>query len=487
MIRERVDVAVLGAGFAGTLMAIILHRIGRKVVLLERGAHPRFSLGESSTPLANLALEEISRDYDLPWLFDLAEYGRWKKTYPDLVCGLKRGFTFVKHERDRPFVPDPEHGNELLVAASPADEVGDTHWLRADFDAHLVDRATAMGVPYLDRTEVTIHSRRPPWRLSGRRGEEPVEIAAAFLIDATGPAGALSRALGIGASPVSLRTSSWAIFSHFTELRRWEDVARELGGRTDDHPYHCDDAALHHVLDEGWIWVLRFDNGVTSAGVMVDGSRASDTSLSPEPEWQAIVGKYPGVVAQFERAKAVRPWERTGLLQRRSGRAAGPGWALLASSAYSLDALYSTGIAHTLHTLQRLARILERRWKRDVAGALESYQAALFREIDFVDMLVAGTYRTFRDFRLLQAFAMYYFAGAITAEERRRQGKADPHSEFLHSHDLAFRAAVERAYRGLCDPRVDIAAFQRQVAADIAPWNTVGLCDPRKQNLYPYG
>ncbi len=68
MIREHGDVAVLGAGFAGSIMAQVLQRIGRTVVLLERGVHPRFAIGESSTPLANLALEEISRTYDLPQL-----------------------------------------------------------------------------------------------------------------------------------------------------------------------------------------------------------------------------------------------------------------------------------------------------------------------------------------------------------------------------------------------------------------------------------
>ena len=31
--------------------------LGYDVVLLERGTHPRFAIGESSTPLANLSLE----------------------------------------------------------------------------------------------------------------------------------------------------------------------------------------------------------------------------------------------------------------------------------------------------------------------------------------------------------------------------------------------------------------------------------------------
>ncbi len=50
MIREDADVIVLGAGFAGSMIALVLHQLGRRVVLVERGRHPRFALGESSTP-----------------------------------------------------------------------------------------------------------------------------------------------------------------------------------------------------------------------------------------------------------------------------------------------------------------------------------------------------------------------------------------------------------------------------------------------------
>src|SRR5271166_5223153 len=91
MIREHADVAVLGAGVAGSLMSLVLQRIGRRAVLLERGSHPRFAIGESSTPLANLVLEELSRAYDLPRLFPLTEYGRWQQAYPHMAVGLKRG------------------------------------------------------------------------------------------------------------------------------------------------------------------------------------------------------------------------------------------------------------------------------------------------------------------------------------------------------------------------------------------------------------
>jgi FADH2 O2-dependent halogenase len=51
--RLDTDVAVVGSGFAGSLVALALTRRGRRVVLVERLRHPRFAIGESSTPLAN--------------------------------------------------------------------------------------------------------------------------------------------------------------------------------------------------------------------------------------------------------------------------------------------------------------------------------------------------------------------------------------------------------------------------------------------------
>ena len=55
----------------------------------------------------------------------------------------------------------------------------------------------------------------------------------------------------------------------------------------------------------------------------------------------------------------------------------------------------------------------------------------------------------FGRFGLMAAFAMYYFAGAIHTEGRRRRGEAGPGDEFLFSHDPAFRAALWRAHAEL--------------------------------------
>src|SRR6266849_4573966 len=153
------DMAVLGSGFGGSLTGMIARRLGRSVILLERGRHPRFAIGESSTPLANLLFEELARHYDLARLLPLAKWGSWRKAYPQISCGLKRGFTFYHHQFEQPFLNDSERRDQLLVAASPRDEIADTHWYRPDFDQFLVLVAREGGVEYFDDAKLENVSR----------------------------------------------------------------------------------------------------------------------------------------------------------------------------------------------------------------------------------------------------------------------------------------------------------------------------------------
>src|SRR4051812_238507 len=114
---------------------MISQKLGYSTVLIDRVSHPRFAIGESSTPFSNLLLESISNEFHLPQLAGFIDWGHWQSAHPNIACGLKRGFSFFHHERHLPFIPDRRHANELLVAASPRNSLGDTHWFRSEFDA----------------------------------------------------------------------------------------------------------------------------------------------------------------------------------------------------------------------------------------------------------------------------------------------------------------------------------------------------------------
>ncbi|MCH8054407.1 MAG: tryptophan 7-halogenase, partial [Planctomycetes bacterium] len=509
MITVQADVAIIGAGFGGSLTALLVERIGLKPVLIEQGSHPRFAIGESSTPLADLTLRALAERYDLPRLVPLTRYGSWRRTYPDVMRGLKRGFSYFHHQAGEPFVPCADHANELLVAASPDDEHADTHWLRADVDHFFVREVQAAGIDYFDRTTLEDIAagagaraagstgfaggltRSAGWRLSGRRDGEAIEVTAEFVIDASGAGRVLERCLGIANDVSDIKTNSRTIYSHFRGVRRWRDVYEQAGGRSADHPYECDAAALHHVFDGGWMWVLRFDNDLVSAGFVLDQDRYPlNESVPPDREWASWLERFPSIAAQFESAAAHRPFERTDRLQRCAAQIVGENWAMLPHTAGFLDPLHSSGIALTLSGIERIIAALEAGSSR--AERLAAYQESLRREIAVMDQIIHGCYQCFDRFELMTSFAMYYFAGAISSEHRRRDGSHNVADGFLMSHDAAFRAAVRSGYDELCDlaSRTNgggarASEFPSRVAESIAAYNPVGLCDPDKCNMYP--
>ncbi|HEY6148165.1 MAG TPA: FAD-dependent oxidoreductase, partial [Thermoanaerobaculia bacterium] len=169
----RFDIAVVGGGFAGALFALAARRSGRSVILLEKSRHPRFAIGESTSPLANLLLEGLCEDYGLERVRPLTAFGSWRRERPELDCGLKRGFTFFSHREGERLARTPARENELLVAASPNDEVADTHWLRAGVDHFLFAEAAREGVECLEDAEASVEELSEDsggWRLGVRRG-----------------------------------------------------------------------------------------------------------------------------------------------------------------------------------------------------------------------------------------------------------------------------------------------------------------------------
>ena len=484
------DVAILGSGFGGAITALVVDAIGLEAVVLDRATHPRFSVGESSTPTANMILRALAARYDRPRLRPLAAHGPWRETYPDVTGGRKRGFSYFRHRRGEPFVPAPDHANELLVAASSDPYHSDTQWLRADVDAFLADEVRAAGVPLWENTEVIDVERDGRWRVTARRDDDRVRARADFVVDATG-GGGLLPSLGFAAPDPSLATRSRALYTHVRGLPRWRDRRAGQGGRTADHPFPCDEAAVHHVLDDGWVWELRFDDGRVSAGLVLDAeAHPPPDDRSPPEEWRAHLQAYPTLARRFADAEIVDPpggIVRTGRLQRLVGRAAGPGWALLPSTAGFVDPLHSTGIAHTLSGVERLGRLFERHGAAPPPDALRTYSDAVRRELRFVDTLVRLCYDALPSFRAWTAGTMLYFAAATTYERRRAaaDGAPDEPPSFLCADEDGLRAAAREA-RARLSGGGDAAAYEAFVEAAIAPFNEVGLFDPPTPNMYPH-
>ena len=494
MIDVITDVLIIGSGFGGSLTALILDRIGLSTLLVDRDSHPRFAIGESSTPAADLILSDLAQRYGLSELEPLTQYGTWRATYPELTCGLKRGFSYFHHRPGEEFEPHDDHRNELLVAASSNDDVSDTHWLRSDIDGFLAGRCESAGIVVLDQTTLRSIKRRHSWDIEGSRGGTPVRIHAQFLIDASGAGVALARHLKLKNDPDELTTRSHAVYGHFANVVPWSDVLRETGARLVDHPFCCDHAALHQILDDGWMWQLRFDNDIVSAGFVLSGKQPPESGrMDAGTVWTRCQQRYPSIARQFASAEIVDPplgLQLTGRLQRFFERAAGDGWAALPNTAGFVDPLHSTGIAHTLAGIERICRILEECWSSDaLTDRLAEYSDSIQAELRMIDRLVEGSYASFGRFPLMVSWSMLYFAAATTWEHNRSDRNTTAQSALFCADDLKFVRLIERL-RAELDQALRTAdatatrAFEDGVATAIGPWNVAGLCDRSVCNMY---
>lgn len=487
---QQFDVLVLGAGFGGSLTALLLDRIGFKVALIDRGTHPRFSIGESSTPIADYVLESLSETYDLPQFQPFCKYGTWQKNYPDLACGIKRGFSYFDHSPGEFFQLKPDHGSELLVTANLDDQVADAHWFRSDVDQFFAKEVQKSKVVYLDETEV-VFNRSKGWSIKGERRGEQIDFQATFLIDATGTVGVVPQYLGVECQ-TAFQTFSTAVYGHFENVIPWAEILDQKQIDWSDYPFDCDHAALHHVLRDGWMWQLRFNNEITSAGFVLDSDQSETLA---EELWCQFLNRYPAIKLQFDRASVVSPDSGlyfTGRLQRGWKKCAGPDWALLPHTAGFIDPLHSTGIAHTLCGIERLVTTLERHWGKDeLAHALTDYSESILAELEFIDDLVACCYRSLGNFDLFTVSTLFYFAAATSYENQRCNEHKKP--LFLCADDHGLKQVTRAWLNQITNMRQESINGSTEIKQAIAaaetmlkPWNRVGLFSPEVPNMYYY-
>jgi tetracycline 7-halogenase / FADH2 O2-dependent halogenase len=481
------DIAVIGSGFAGSLLASIARRLGRSVILLEKGRHPRFAIGESSTPLANLLLDDLTTRYDLPALKPLAKWGTWQQAYPQIHCGLKRGFTFYHHTLGEPAACFSDRTKQLLVAASPHDKIADTHWYRADFDEFFVREAQNVGVEYIDEIQLnSIAESEHELTLHGTRSLKQLTVRARFVVDATGPHGFLHRTLNLPETPLPEFPATQALYSHFSGVRR-PGKGMSLDGELP--PYPVEEAAVHHLFEGGWVWVLHFNNGITSAGAATTDALGDRLRLQDgEPGWQRLLHLLPHLQSQFADATLERSFTHVPRLSFRSGAIAGKRWVLLPSAAGFVDPLLSTGFTLTLLGVTRLAEIIEQDWNREsFAPHLQTYAVKTDNELLASARLIGALYGSMSNFPLFTSLSLLYFAAVSYSETVRRLGKPQLAPSFLLHDHPSLGPQLLRLFDRLRHAGTLAAStrLNEEILAMIEPFNVAGLGDTRRRNWYP--
>ncbi|HWX66728.1 MAG TPA: tryptophan 7-halogenase [Rhodanobacter sp.] len=492
---KKYDVAVIGSGMGGSACALVLAKLGYDVMLIERGTHPRFALGESGTPALSRKMRFISRTYGIPELDEMSTYDNIKASGNGVLCGPKELFQYFVHKKGQTapgqFGPFPE-----VIVQTP--EV-DAQYNRAASDKHLVDIAKKYGVVYSDETSVeNIDFMDDRVDLACKRGEENFPVVCDFVVDATGFNSIIGKKhdLKLQGDAVNTPLKSRCIFTHFKDIGAFDEVIRKDDAYADISPVPRSRATQHHCFDGGWIWFIPFDNGVTSVGINLDIDLYPMNDKEARAEFWEIIEQYPMVNDLLKGRETLMPFIKTGRLQFINKEIVGDRWAMLPASAYGLDAWFSTGLAATFLSVHRLAEVLhnevlpEGKFDRKL---LLDYEVAIQKEYFHIAKMVDGMYKTFKHFDIFKNYCFFCFMGTESYMEKGGAGKGmDLNHLLLSAGDEEFVKKFDSIYEKVIQysktesvSEEDVEALGKFIREDMKPFNFRKYGNPEMQGVHP--
>ncbi|BAM02350.1 NAD(P)/FAD-dependent oxidoreductase [Phycisphaera mikurensis] len=463
---EPYDAVIIGGAIAGAGTAITLLRKhpAARVLVVERSERFEKKVGEATVECsalwltAALGLGRTLAEHHLPkhglrFFFDEGRGG----DLADLdELGPKRQAAMTSFHLDRPRLD-----GQALAAA-------------ADRGAEVARPAAVRGIELADAA-----AGRPLHRLTVEAaGAEPREVAARWLIDASGRRGVLARKLGLQEKladhPIS---SSWA---------RWDGVA-DADGPAVQGPDPADPRmpripaprglSTNHFCGHGWwSWVIPLKGGRTSVGLTFDRRLFEPPPLSAsragsqKQRYEAFVRSAPGLSTLLADATMdASDFAAYRDCAFRSTAYAGEGWALVGDAASFLDPLYSPGLDHVAFSSYATAAMVAddlaaggepsaraaavTRHNAEFVRSYENWYAAIYR----------GKYALLGDPELLTAsyfmdIGSYYF-GVLDSVVRGLDGFRRPPMGGL---DLPSRVAP-RVLAAVKDRMIRLAGVRREL------------------------
>ena len=333
-------VAILGAGPAGSALAIFLTRLGAEVTLFDDGRRPELLVGESLVPAVVPILQRLGLEAETA------------------ACGpVKPGDSFVW--------PGTPRFSFTFARFAPAVFPYAYNIARPQFDDAIAAAATRAGV---HRVVTRAQLQAAP---ANETGAElvlaPETLAAApvlggcqpdLIVDATGRARHAARVLAI---PAQLGPrKDVAHFAHFENFQ-WDDVPGQV---------------LIARGEAGWSWCIPLKERL-SVGIVLGHDDAARLGRTPEERLHAAIATdswLSRIVGAGRRVTGVATYSNYQLISRRG---VGPGWVMVGDAFGFVDPMLSPGVFLALRSTELVADALTPLVQRRAAASPAELAAAL--------------------------------------------------------------------------------------------------------------
>jgi FADH2-dependent halogenase len=322
---DRSSVVVVGGGPAGSVVAACLAARGIPTTVLEHETFPRFHIGESLTGECGALLRRLGLEDQM----DAAGHP------------VKWGVSvFGSGGRNRFWVP-------VMQVTEDGGRAEASTWQvrRSEFDRQLLDHARSLGADVRDGTAIAPLSGGDG-RVRGVRAEvdgATVDLAAEFVVDASGSRCFLARAGVAGRKTPGPYVRQVAIFTHV------------LGATRDDGPAGGNTLIFYDRPDH-WAWFIPIDAEVVSVGVVVPAAYYTAADESPADFLgRQLLELNPALAERTGGATFVMDPHVKANYSYRVDPFAGPGWICVGDSHRFTDPIFSFGVHLASHEAERAA------------------------------------------------------------------------------------------------------------------------------------
>jgi flavin-dependent dehydrogenase len=279
------DVLVLGGGLAGLTLAIQLKRqdAALRVTVIERRAHPvreaAFKVGESTV--------EIGAHY-FAHVLGLREHLEQEQI-------RKFGFRFFFSEGRHAVGACTELGvSELLP--TPSWQID-----RGRFENFLSEHARSLGVDFVDGAvvrNIDLADDGAPHAVRYERDGAMHDVAARWVVDASGRAGLIKRKLDLAEANDHDANAVWWRVDGYVDPNGWSDDPAWLARCTPPDRWR----STNHMCGPGyWFWLIPLASGAHSLGIVCDAKmHPLDTMNTHDKAMQWLRTHQPQVATSIE-------------------------------------------------------------------------------------------------------------------------------------------------------------------------------------------